>query len=344
MSETLLSVRDLKVSYRVGNDSVNAVDGASFDVPRGCIVGLVGESGCGKTTVARALTRVMADNASITGGQMVFDGRNLVTLPERDMNALRWRDIAFIPQSAMNSLDPVYTVEYQLNEVLRRRGGLGRRQARARCEELFEMVGIEVGRLRDYPHQFSGGMRQRLGIAQAHARKPNLVIAPEPLTPRDVIVQRQILDQLRELQTMLGISVILVTHDISVVAYVCDRTVVMYAGRVAEAGAMEATLTRPAHPYTMGLRNAFPDLQGAASGTLTPIEGAPPNLADPPPGCRFAPRCPFVLEICTMTSPVLSDISPDHAVACHRAGEAAVLRERAARVETWMTETGMTEA
>ena len=143
---------------------------------------------------------------------------------------------------------------------------------------------------------------------------------------------------------MLGISVILVTHDISVVAYVCDRTVVMYAGRVAESGAMDATLTQPSHPYTMGLRNAFPDLQGAASGTLTPIEGAPPDLSDPPAGCRFAPRCPFALEICATTQPPLADISPDHAVACHRAGEAVVLRERAARVETWMTEPAMAEA
>ncbi|MEX4006735.1 ABC transporter ATP-binding protein [Neoaquamicrobium sediminum] len=336
MTEPLLSVRDLKVSYKVGSGRIDAVDGASFDVPRGSIVGLVGESGCGKTTVARALTRVIADNAAITGGQMMFGGRDLVTLPEREMNALRWRDIAFVPQSAMNSLDPVYTVEYQLNEVLRRRGGLGRRDARRRCEELFELVGIDRGRLSDYPHQFSGGMRQRVAIALALALNPKLVIADEPVTALDVIVQRQILDQLRELQAALGISVILVTHDISVVAYICDRTVVMYAGKVVESGTMQATLTEPSHPYTMGLRNAFPDLQGAASGVLTPIEGAPPNLAFPPPGCRFAPRCPFVLDTCRTVQPPLEGIAADHAVACHRAGEAAALREKAARIETWM--------
>jgi peptide/nickel transport system ATP-binding protein len=336
MTANLLSVRDLKVSYRVGNGHIDAVDGASFDVPRGSIVGLVGESGCGKTTVARALTRVIADNARITGGQILFDGKDIAAIPERQMNALRWRDIAFIPQSAMNSLDPVYTVEYQLNEVLRRRGGLSAREARIRCEALFEMVGIEKGRLRDYPHQFSGGMRQRVAIALALALNPKLVIADEPVTALDVIVQRQILDQLRELQMMLGISVILVTHDISVVAYICDRTVVMYAGRVAEAGPMEAVLTRPAHPYTMGLRNAFPDLAGAASGTLTPIDGAPPNLANPPPGCRFAPRCPFAIELCSTESPSLAEIVPDHRVACHRASEASALREIAARTETWL--------
>ncbi len=336
MTASLLSVRDLKVSYRVGNGHIDAVDGASFDVPRGSIVGLVGESGCGKTTVARALTRVIADNARITGGQILFDGKDIAAIPERQMNALRWRDIAFIPQSAMNSLDPVYTVEYQLNEVLRRRGGMSAREARMRCEALFEMVGIEKGRLRDFPHQFSGGMRQRVAIALALALNPKLVIADEPVTALDVIVQRQILDQLRELQTMLGISVILVTHDISVVAYICDRTVVMYAGRVAEAGPMEGVLTRPAHPYTMGLRNAFPDLAGAASGTLTPIDGAPPNLAEPPPGCRFAPRCPFAIEVCSVESPSLAEIVPDHRVACHRAGEASILREIAARTETWL--------
>ncbi|WP_159593344.1 ABC transporter ATP-binding protein [Chelativorans xinjiangense] len=338
MSGTLLSVRDLKVSYSVGDGKVDAVDGASFDVPRGSIVGLVGESGCGKTTVARALTRVIADNATITGGQILFDGADIAAIPERQMNALRWRDIAFIPQSAMNSLDPVYTVESQLHEVLRRRGGMSARIARARAEELFKMVGIEKNRLRDYPHQFSGGMRQRVAIALALALNPKLVIADEPVTALDVIVQRQILDQLRGLQAMLGISVILVTHDISVVAYVCDKTVVMYAGRIAEAGPMDAVLTRPSHPYTMGLRNAFPDLKGAASGTLTPIEGAPPNLASPPPGCRFAPRCPFAMEICSKSQPSLREMSPGHAVACHRADEAPVLRELAAKTETWLAE------
>lgn len=338
MNETLLSVRDLKVTYKVGLGSLDAVDGATFDVSRGSILGLVGESGCGKTTVARALTRVMADNASISGGQMLFDGKDLASLPEREMNALRWRDIAFVPQSAMNSLDPVYTVEYQLNEVLRSRGGMDRRQARRRCEELFEMVGIEVGRLRDFPHQFSGGMRQRVAIALALALNPKLVIADEPVTALDVIVQRQILDQLRALQQQLGISVILVTHDISVVAYICDRMVVMYAGKVAEQGRMEATLKRPAHPYTMGLRNAFPDLQAAASGVLTPIEGGPPDLANPPEGCRFAPRCPFAIDICLSVAPEALDVEPGHMAACHRVREAADLRERAALTETWAVE------
>ncbi|MEO3388423.1 ABC transporter ATP-binding protein [Mesorhizobium sp. CAU 1741] len=336
MSGILLSVQDLTVSYRVGRGQIDAVDGASFDVETGSIVGLVGESGCGKTTVARALTRVIADNARITGGKMLFEGRDLAALPEKEMNALRWRDIAFIPQSAMNSLDPVYTVEYQLNEVLRRRGGMGRAQARLRCEELFDMVGVDAKRLRDYPHQFSGGMRQRVAIALALALNPKLIIADEPVTALDVIVQRQILDQLQDLQKRLGISVILVTHDISVVAYICDRTVVMYAGRVAEQATTRDALLQPAHPYTMGLRNAFPDLKGAASGVLTPIEGAPPNLASPPPGCRFAPRCPFVMDMCKSVVPPPVNVTTSHLAACHRADEAGALRQIAEKAETWM--------
>ncbi|MEM8823376.1 MAG: ABC transporter ATP-binding protein [Pseudomonadota bacterium] len=335
MTEPLLSLRDLSIAYRVGATDVMAVDGASFDLAPGSIVGLVGESGCGKTTLARSLTRVLASNARIVRGQALFAGQDIMALSERAMNALRWREISFIPQSAMNSLDPVYTVGNQLAEVLTRRGGLGRAAARARAEELFEWVGIETGRLDDYPHQFSGGMRQRVAIALALALDPKLIIADEPVTALDVIVQRQILDQLKDLRERLGISVILVTHDISVVAYVCDRVVVMYAGKVVEAGPMNATLTEPSHPYTMGLRNAFPDLAGAA-GVLTPIEGAPPNLATPPPGCRFAPRCPFSQPRCGGGVPRLEDIGGGHRVACHRLSEAETLRVQAMEADTWM--------
>ena len=335
MAETLLSIRDLSIAYEVGSKDVVAVSGASFDVPQGAIVGLVGESGCGKTTMARALTRVIADNARIDGGAMHFDGQDLAALSERDMNALRWRDISFIPQSAMNSLDPVYRVEYQIIEVLRDRGGMRKAQARARAVELFEMVGIDPGRLRDFPHQFSGGMRQRAAIALALALNPKLVVADEPVTALDVIIQRQILDQLRGLQRELGLSVIMVTHDISVVAYICDRTVVMYAGKVVENCDTATLLNEPLHPYTMGLKNAFPDLQSAGTGVLTPIAGSPPDLIDPPKGCRFAARCPFATDLCRNTEPALTEAAPDHHVACHRASEAAVLRETAKDPATW---------
>lgn len=335
MTEPLLSVRDLSIAYAVGGGHMTAVHHASFDLPHGTITGLVGESGCGKTTMARALTRVIADNATITHGSMHFDGQDLAILPERAMNALRWRDISFIPQSAMNSLDPVYRVESQILEVLRDRGGMSKSGARARARELFEMVGIDPGRLRDFPHQFSGGMRQRVAIAIALALTPRLVVADEPVTALDVIVQRQILDQLRDLQRALGISVILVTHDISVVAYICDRTVVMYAGEVVEDADTPTLLSQPLHPYSMGLKNAFPDIKSAGTGILTPIAGAPPDLAAPPPGCRFAPRCPFATDHCRAVSPTLQTPTPGHAVACHRASEAPALRALAADPATW---------
>lgn len=334
MSDDILRVEGLKISYAVGTSKVRAVDDATFSIPSGSIVGLVGESGCGKTTVARGLTRIMPKSASFDGGEVFFDGKNLLTMSEGDMNKLRWRDIAFIPQSAMNSLDPVYTIEKQLNEVLLQRGGYNKAQARARAEELFDMVGIEKQRLADYPHQFSGGMRQRVAIALALALDPKLVIADEPVTALDVIVQRQILDTLKSLQDKLGISVILVTHDISVVAYVCDRIVVMYAGRVVESGDTATVLTAPYHPYTMGLYNAFPDLQ-SSEGLLTPIEGHPPDLSAPPDGCRFAPRCPFAEDRCRTTEIPLIDVGGGHFAACLRSSEAETLRDHAAKPETW---------
>ncbi len=335
MSDDILNVRGLKISYVVGDKVIRAVDDATFSIPKGAIVGLVGESGCGKTTVARGLTRVMAKAARFESGEVLFNGQDILAMGEGEMNNLRWRDIAFIPQSAMNSLDPVYTIEHQLNEVLIQRGGMTKAQARARAEELFEMVGIEPQRLRDYPHQFSGGMRQRVAIALALALNPKLVIADEPVTALDVIVQRQILDTLKSLQDKLGISVILVTHDISVVAYVCDRIVVMYAGRVVESGDTATVLTAPYHPYTMGLYNAFPDLQSSA-GLLTPIDGHPPDLSDTPPGCRFAPRCPFAEDRCRSGDIPLTDVGGGHFSACLRSDEATELRGTAAKPETWM--------
>ncbi|MBL8697992.1 MAG: ABC transporter ATP-binding protein [Alphaproteobacteria bacterium] len=330
----ILEVDDLHVHYRTGRGTVRAVDGARFEVPRGAVVGLVGESGCGKTTVARAITGVMARNAAVAGGAIRFDGTDLTRLAERDYAALRWRSIAFVPQSAMNSLDPVYRVGTQLAEVLTLRGGLSREAADRRAAELFELVGLDPSRLRDYPHQFSGGMRQRAAIALALALDPKLVIADEPVTALDVIVQRQVLDVVRTLQKRLKLSMILVTHDISVVAYVCDRVVVMYAGQVVESGPTGTVLERPSHPYTMGLTNAFPDLE-RSGGELVPIEGDPPDLVAPPTGCRFAARCPFVLAQCREAPPPMTALEDGHAAACWRIAEAAALRSLAGEVATW---------
>jgi peptide/nickel transport system ATP-binding protein len=332
----ILSIRDLQVHYRTPRGITRAVDGASFDVPEGAVVGLVGESGCGKTTVARAITGIMARNASVAGGSMMYRGRDLVKLDARAYNALRWREISFIPQSAMNSLDPVYRVGSQISEVLIQRGDYSRSTAQSRVRELFEMVGLNPQRLVDYPHQFSGGMRQRAAIALALALNPKLVIADEPVTALDVIVQRQVLDTIRELQRRLNLSVILVTHDISVVAYVCDQVVVMYAGQVAEAGPAGEVLGAPHHPYTMGLYNAFPDLQRSAD-LLVPIDGSPPDLREPPPGCRFAPRCPFAIEACDRVPDMATLNGSSHAAACWRAQEAVVLRARAKEPATWLS-------
>lgn len=336
MSDNLLEVRDLQIAYTVGNKELEAVSGANFDIPRGRIVGLVGESGCGKSTMARSITRVLADNARISGGRMLFDGTDLVSLTPRRMNQLRWREIAFVPQSAMNSLDPVYTVAYQLAEVLKGRGGLRGRQVRERSQQLFEMVGIDPARLSDFPHQFSGGMRQRVAIALALALDPKLIIADEPVTALDVIVQRQILDQFIELQRRLNLSLILVTHDVSVVAYACDRTIVMYAGKVVESGDTRDLIGQPAHPYTMGLKNAFPDVKHENVDVLSSIKGSPPSLLDPPVGCRFADRCPFVVPLCREQDPPLTEVSAGHFAACHRSAEASRLRLEAATHETWL--------
>ena len=329
---SLLSVRGLRVTY---GGAVRAVDGVDLDVPAGSITGLVGESGCGKSTLGRALMGVLPGAGRITGGQVVFEGRDLLALPESARRALRWRSIAFVPQSAMNALDPVQRLRAQMAEVLRDRGGLPRAAAAARAAELFDAVGIDPARLADYPHQFSGGMRQRASIALALALHPALVIADEPVTALDVIVQRQVLDLLRGLQAQLGLAMILVTHDMAVVAYACDRVAVMYAGRVVESGPVAEVLERPLHPYTMGLTHAFPDIHGVAAA-LVPIPGTPPSLLDPPPGCRFAPRCPFVEPGCTSAYPPLHAHAPDHGAACWRADEAAALRVRAAEPAAWL--------
>jgi peptide/nickel transport system ATP-binding protein len=329
----LLSVRDLRVSYRTPAGEAHAVDGVSFDVRQAEMVGLVGESGCGKTTVARALTGVIPGNARIASGQILFTGQDILQYSPDEQRALRWREISLIPQSAMNSLDPVYRVEQQLREVLAR-GGIRGRPAGARVIELLDMVGLrpEVGRL--FPHQLSGGMRQRVAIALALALDPLLVIADEPVTALDVIVQREVLDTLRDLQRRLRLSVIMITHDISVVAYCCDSIVVMYAGQVIESGPNTAVLSMPRHPYTMGLCNAFPDLERAAD-VLVPIMGSPPDPLAMPAGCRFAPRCPFAEARCLLETPPLTELSDGHKVACWRAAEAVVLRSLASEAATW---------
>ena len=276
---------------------------------------------------------VLPDAARVAGGRLLFEGEDLTALSARRRRHLRWRRMAFVPQTAMSALDPVQRLRGHFTEVLCDRGGLSRAVALARAAELFGLVGLAPARLADYPHQFSGGMRQRASIALALALDPALVIADEPVTALDVIVQRQVLDVLRELQARLGLAMILVTHDMAVVAYTCDRVAVMYAGQIVEAGAVRAVLEAPLHPYSMGLCHAFPDLEGSEAA-LVPIEGTPPSLLHPPLGCRFAPRCPFAEPRCHASPPPLLE-KDGHAVACWRADEAPALRVRAAEPGTW---------
>ncbi len=323
-----LEIENLTIQYRTLHGSVHAVRGITLAVERGRAMGLVGESGCGKTTLARAVIGVLPKNAAILGGTVRFDGEDLLALSADAQNAYRWRRIAMVPQAAMDSLDPVYRVGDQIIETMRLRGGLSRGQARDLSQRLFAQVGLESSRTRLYPHELSGGMKQRVVIAMALALSPHVLIADEPVTALDVIVQHQVLRTLRELQKTLQLSLLLITHDISVVADLCDDVAVMYAGRIVETGSVRQVFTTPQHPYTMGLRNSFPSLR-AEAGPLTPIEGFPPDLARPPHGCAFAPRCPFVIDRCWTEDPALLPAAGGQASACHRASEAPLLRIQA---------------
>jgi oligopeptide/dipeptide ABC transporter ATP-binding protein len=331
-----LRVRGLQIDYHAER-ALRAIDGVDLDVAPGETVGLVGESGCGKSTLARALVGMLARNGDRSGGSITWNDRELTTLSERELAAVRWREIAIVPQSSMNSLNPVYRVGDQIEEILRVHGTAGRRGRRAatdaRATELCELVGIDPARLRSYPHQLSGGMRQRFVLAMALALRPGLVIADEPTTGLDVIVQDRILRRITQLQEQEGFAMILVTHDIGAVAETCRRVVVMYAGKIVEAGPVREVFGAPGHPYTMGLKKAFPDLRRRAP--LVSIPGHPPSLQQMPEGCRFAARCPFATAECTELAPPLRPIAADHVVACHHADRGAELRKRSQDEETW---------
>jgi peptide/nickel transport system ATP-binding protein len=318
----LLEVRDLAVEFTVASGRrARAVDGISFDVDEGEAVGLVGESGCGKTSTALAITRLLPANGRIAGGSVRFAGEDLTALDPEAFRRRRWTDIAIIFQGAMNALNPVRRVGDQVAEpVLLHEPGLSKAAAMARVGELFELVGISPERRREYPHQFSGGMRQRVMIAMALACRPRLVIGDEPTTALDVMVQAQILELLERLRRELRLALILITHDLSVVAETCDRAVVMYAGQLAETGSVAQLHDRPLHPYSVRLLGSVPDLDGERR-LPEGIPGQPPSPEAPVSGCRFHPRCDHAMATCVDTVPVIREFGVAHQVACHAVTE-----------------------
>ena len=313
---TLLEVEDLAVHFSLPNGSVQAVRGVSFRVEDGEALGIAGESGCGKTTTALSLVRLLPSNARIVGGHVNLFGIDLVPKTERQLQRYRWREIAIVFQGAMNALNPVTRVRDQIAEPIELRLGLSRDAARTRAGELLELVGIPRKRGIAYPHELSGGMRQRAMIAMALACDPALVIGDEPTTALDVMVQAQILELLENLRRELGLSLMLITHDLSVIAETCDRVLVMYAGKVAEEGPVHRVFTSPRHPYTQKLLSSFPNIR-ADRRTLDVIPGAPPDLRNPPVGCPFAPRCPAVMAVCTEVMPPDVPFADCARVACH---------------------------
>jgi peptide/nickel transport system ATP-binding protein len=314
--EYLLQVENLSVHYATRAGDVSAVDDLSFALARGEVLGIAGESGCGKTTLALSLLRLLPENGRVLRGRVILGGTDLLPLSAAALQPFRWRRMAIVFQNAMNSLHPVYRVGDQVCEVLREReAGLSRREASRRAAELFAAAGMERAMLDGYPHESSGGMRQRAAIAMALAGNPELLIADEPTTGLDVIVQAAILREIRVLQESRGMSMICISHDLAMLAESCGRMAVMYAGRLAELGTSAELFDRSLHPYTRALQASFPSLRGPLR-RLSPLPLEPPSLLRPPSGCRFHPRCPRAREICPITAPEWKDYGGGHCAAC----------------------------
>ena len=302
--EVLLRVRDLRVEYATGSGPVEAVAGVDLTLGKGEFLGVVGESGCGKSTMLFGIAQLLNPPASVTGGEIWFKGENMVAMSAKSLNTLRWRDFSVVMQSAMNALNPVHTIGRQFKDAIKAHARWSETQIRVRSAEVLELVGIDPVHLKSYPHQLSGGMRQRAMIAMALLFTPDLIVMDEPTSALDVVAQRSLMAQIKELQRRLGFAVIFVTHDMSLVSHFSDRLMVMYAGQVVELGQTRSVFDAPAHPYSQGLLEAFPSIRGEKK-RLTGIPGAPPNLARPPSGCRFHPRCPVAMDRCSVDVPDL---------------------------------------
>jgi peptide/nickel transport system ATP-binding protein len=316
----LLEVEDLKTYFRTDDGIVKAVDGVNFEVEKGQTLGIVGESGSGKSVTCLTIMGLNPKKSAITSGEARFNGEDLITMPQKRLRDIRGNDIAMIFQDPMTSLNPVHTIGKQLVEAIQLHRDVSKRQAKLRALELLKAVGIPRAerRIDDYPHQFSGGMRQRVMIAMALVNDPDLLIADEPTTALDVTTQAQILELMNRLQREFGSAIIMITHDLGVIAEIADEVVVMYAAQFAERGTVEQLFSRPHHPYTWGLLGSLPRLD-ADTDRLVQIQGQPPSLLNPPRGCRFNPRCPYVMNVCKQQEPELRPISnePEHLQACH---------------------------
>lgn len=312
---SILDVRNLTMHYVTRMGDVHAVDDVTFFLAHGQSLGLVGESGCGKTSIALTLLRLLPDNAKVLGGQVLFEGLDLIRLPEGEMRKIRWRGISMIFQAAMNSLNPVYRVGDQIVEAMQTHMDIAYKEARRRVADLFELVGLAPELMDRYPHEYSGGMKQRAVIAMALACDPKLVIADEPTTALDVIVQDRILRRIDEVRRKLNMAIMYISHDIAVIAEVSQFIGVMYAGNLLEFGDTLTIFQRPSHPYTLALMSAFPSVRGERKKPQG-LPGEPPDLMRPPSGCRFHPRCSFATQICAAQAPPFDQIEPGHVVAC----------------------------
>ncbi|MFT5503347.1 MAG: peptide/nickel transport system ATP-binding protein [Gammaproteobacteria bacterium] len=333
--DIVLGVRNLGVQYETTQGTVHAVSEVSFDVYANEVFGIAGESGCGKSTLIRSLLRLLPDNATTTSDRVDYHGRNLFEMDEEVFRSnILWQEISLVPQSAMNSFNPVYRVGDQVVESIRTHRDTSVKEARERVAELFDVVGLQSDLMNSYPHEFSGGMRQRAMIAMALSLDPGLIVMDEPTTGLDVLVQERILRRIREIRAEINSSIILITHDIAVIAEMSDRIAVMYGGQLMEQATAIDLFESPHHPYTLGLNNAFPSIRDVG-GELISIPGSPPTLIGPIQSCPFEPRCPFSIDRCCHENPQPITLSEFHKVRCFRTDDAEALRLQAKEKSTW---------
>lgn len=312
-----MDIQNLTTYFTTRGGTVKAVDGVSLQIDRGDALGLAGESGCGKTTTALTVMRLLPSNAKVLSGKIFLNDIDLLEMDEETLRKeVRMKQLSMVFQGAMNALNPVFRVGDQIRQAILTHEDVAREPAYERVQELFSLVGIDPDRASDYPHEFSGGMKQRAIIAMSLACNPDLVIADEPVTALDVIVQAQILELIRNLREKLGLSMIMITHDLSVIADTCNKAAIMYAGKIVESADSVTIFKQPEHPYTQGLIANFPSISGEKKD-FEPISGSPPNLISPPTGCRFHPRCPYVEEKCREEEPEIVETKRGHVVACH---------------------------